>query len=95
MKDTHLLAPALGNPGYLTSHFHHLLPGKERKPFPQASENQAPMSEAVYERQGQQRISVFDLNVDALTKEATKVFARPRINKRVQKERYLCYVTVL
>lgn len=53
------------------------------------------MSEAVYEWQDQQRISVFDLNMDALTKEATKALGRPRINKRVQKELYLCYVTVL
>lgn len=53
------------------------------------------MSEAVYECQDQQRISVFDLNMDALTKEATKALGRPRINKRVQKELYLCYVTVL
>lgn len=53
------------------------------------------MSEAVYEWQDQQRISVFDLNMDALTKEATKALGRVRINKRVQKELYLCYVTVL
>lgn len=71
MKYTHLLTPALGNPGYLTSHFHHLLP------FPQASKNQAPMSEAVYEWQGQQRISVFDLNMNALTKEVPRSLLGP------------------